>query len=302
MFTDSQIEKRNDFAIENSNEDVAVSAASERVAPTTTVEALEPTSSNVFDYAKIPTDKVRQQAQDAATRIRENMAKTKATYVAIGRDLLSIKAQLAHGEFSSWIAVEFEMTIRTAQNMMNAAELVDKYTAVSILPPTVLYKLAAKSTPDGVRTKIAKQIQDGVIPQAKDIDTQIARGKEAAQEQREIELKRKAAEHAAHLDALSWKKHEKHLRSSNISDADIAKEQKKWTNATARKERNKQRRLEEQQKLMVKAKLNYLKNEDDAIIAVKFLHEKLGEHFDDFRKIMENVKHISLFERALKVL
>lgn len=256
----------------------------------------------VFDYATISEATVRKQAQDAAARIRAKLDKAKVTFLEIGRDLLSIKEQLAHGEFSQWLEAEFDMTIRTAQNMMSAAELANKYEAISILPPTIIYKLAAKSTPDDVQTKIVSQIQNGIIPSAKDIEAQISQAKEIRQRQKKFNVEQKAAERAAHIDELSWQKNEKALKDANIPDADIAKERKKWMTANAKKERNKQRLLEAEEKRMEEARLKHTKCEEHVILVVKFLHEKLGTDFDEFRSIFAKLENITLFERALKIL
>ncbi|UGB28689.1 DUF3102 domain-containing protein (plasmid) [Methylorubrum sp. B1-46] len=64
-----------------------------------------------------------------------------------------MKELLGHGNFLPWIKDEFGMSDRTALNFMRVAERF-KSEIVSDLPPTVLYALAAPSTPDEVKDEI----------------------------------------------------------------------------------------------------------------------------------------------------
>ncbi len=193
MLTTSHSKKQNDLVIDGSYNDEELDAALAALDTKSPETALVPVSASIFNYATISESTVRKQAQDAATRIRAKLDKAKATFLEIGRDLLSIKAKLAHGEFSKWIEAEFDMTIRTAQNMMNAAELADKHEALSVLSPTIIYKLAAKSTPDEVHTEVVSQIKNGTIPHARNIDELITKKKAAVQQNKELQLQRKAA-------------------------------------------------------------------------------------------------------------
>jgi hypothetical protein len=52
------------------------------------------------------------------------------------------------GNFLPWIEAEFGMHENTARNFMRVAEMFGKSTTVVDLPPTVLYALAAPSTPE----------------------------------------------------------------------------------------------------------------------------------------------------------
>lgn len=302
MLINNQNEKRNDFVIDASYSDEELDAVLAGLDAETPETAPLPVSTFIFNYATISEATVRKQAQDAATRIRSKLDKAKATFLEIGRDLLSIKAKLAHGEFSKWIEAEFDMTIRTAQNMMNAAELADKHETLSVLSPTIIYKLAAKSTPDEVHTEVVSQIKNGTIPHARNIDELITQKKAVMQQHKELQIQQKAAEHAAHLDELSWQKHEKALKANNTTDAEIDKERKKWIAANAKKERNKQALLEKEQKRLEQARMKHAKCEENAARAVKFLHDKLGADFDKFRNMFIELENATLFERALKIL
>lgn len=233
---------------------------------------------------------MRQQAQDAATRIRENMAKTKATYIAIGRDLLSIKDQLAHGEFTKWIEAEFNMTIRTAQNMMNAAELIKSFAAVSVLPQAVIYKLGSKSTPTQVKADIAAMITNGTKPKAHEVELQITNAKRAAQEQ-------KAKERALKELERKWFVVSKELKTSGKSPVEIEVERKKWDATQARNER---RLIKKSQMKTDSIQRREVVANEYAARAVAFLREHLESDFDEFRKLMSNVDIHGAFKKALK--
>lgn len=48
--------------------------------------------------------------------------------------------------------------------------------------------------------------------------------------------------------------------------------------------------------------MKHAKCEENAARAVKFLHDKLGADFDQFRNMFIELENATLFERALKVL
>src|SRR3954447_12951496 len=92
-------------------------------------------AANKFDYGILEMVSA-DQARSAAERIRR---RTWDSYIENGRDLIAIKALLDHGAFGRWLKAEFGMSERTAQNLMNAAELVDgKSAIVSVLPVTAI--------------------------------------------------------------------------------------------------------------------------------------------------------------------
>ena len=106
-----------------------------------------------FDYASLDASAAAK-AQKSAKRIRSF---EKAAAIDIGRELLAIKDALPHGRFLPWIEAEFGYSRRTATNMMAVATtFCDTWEAVSHLPPTVLYQLAAPSTPDAVREAVVR--------------------------------------------------------------------------------------------------------------------------------------------------
>ena len=93
-------------------------------------------------------DVVESELKQLADSIRQRMVRS---IVETGRDLQKAKAKLPHGQFGNWLKTEFDMSPKTAENYMRAAELADtKSEIVSFLPAAVLYKLAAPSTPAAV--------------------------------------------------------------------------------------------------------------------------------------------------------
>src|SRR5829696_4229031 len=123
-----------------------------------------------------------------AARIRAAMRRSIECIVAIGQELSFVKRKLPHGRFNSWIAEEFHFSERTAQNYMNAAAAFAHRTAiVAYLPATLVYDLAAKSTPSAVREDIVSLLESSVSVAPDEIATRLQDARQAAL------LKRKAA-------------------------------------------------------------------------------------------------------------
>ena len=110
-----------------------------------------------FDYTALP-ETIASEARRAAERVRERM---RGAVIDVGVELARIKEQLPHGQFGRWLAAEFGLTERTAQNYMAAAALAAKYETVSVLRPKTLYVLAGPSTPDTVRQDIVDRLSAG---------------------------------------------------------------------------------------------------------------------------------------------
>ena len=109
-----------------------------------------------------------------AERIRVRIRRTTTDIIETGRDLIQVKNGLGHGRFSKWIETEFGMTGRTAQNYMRAAEWVEgKYEIVSHLPPATIYLLAAKTTPEEIKTKVITDLEAGKPIEMRDIKGRI---------------------------------------------------------------------------------------------------------------------------------
>jgi Protein of unknown function (DUF3102) len=118
---------------------------------------------------------------EIARRIR---ARTASAVLESGRDLQRVKDVLKHGEFEDWLRDEVQMEPRTAQNYMAAARWVDSLKApenemVSYLPPSGLYLLAKKKTPDSARRKVIASLKEGKTVTHDDI-VEAVKGKKGA--------------------------------------------------------------------------------------------------------------------------
>lgn len=105
-----------------------------------------------YDYSQLA-PAVRGEVEQAAITIKRQEQQVRAGIIAVGQRLSAVKSLLQHGQFSDWCETEFAMSQRTAQRMMQVAE-VFKNDTVSFLSDTVLYQLAAPSTPEGARAQV----------------------------------------------------------------------------------------------------------------------------------------------------
>jgi hypothetical protein len=123
---------------------------------------------------------------------------------------------MPHGTFGLWIAAEFQWSERTAYNYMDAADfLEDKPATVAILPPAIIYALAAKTADPDVVREVIEQVDAGARPTTQEIRDRLAGAKAMAQKQGDIARlkkqreneKRQRAEKEASL--LKWKEDQK---------------------------------------------------------------------------------------------
>jgi hypothetical protein len=111
-----------------------------------------------FDYASVPTS-VAKFLKGQATRIRQYTGKT---IVQIGKDLVSAKHYLSHGQFLRWVESEVGIPARTAQAYMQAAQWASSNReAAALLPPSLLYILSSPSTPKEFVEVVARRVADG---------------------------------------------------------------------------------------------------------------------------------------------
>lgn len=144
-----------------------------------------------FAYDTLPDDDARE-LRAVTERMRE---RAKVSEIENGRDLLAVKDRLAGtvGAFGAWLNAEFGMSERTAQNYMLAArQFGDHPAVVAVLPPGVVYALAAPSTPETIRQDVIRRIEDGERPKPETIRETITAAKRAKRERKEAD--RKAAE------------------------------------------------------------------------------------------------------------
>src|SRR4051794_38530721 len=139
-----------------------------------------------FNYADLPRD-VAGEARAAADRIKQHM---RGAILEVGTELLRIKERLLHGTFGKWLAAEFGLTERTAQNYMSAAELARECETVSVLRPKTLYLLAALSTPERVRQDVLDRLNKGEHVRDAAITDAIAMAKQEAAQERQQEKER----------------------------------------------------------------------------------------------------------------
>ena len=91
-------------------------------------------NSSRFDYGQLDRD-AAEIVRAAAAAISEHKLAVGAGIIAIGNELLKVKAKLQHGLWQGWLEVECDIHIRTAQRFMQAATaLGDKSDTVSFLP------------------------------------------------------------------------------------------------------------------------------------------------------------------------
>lgn len=118
-------------------------------------------SSLRYDYGQIE-EGSRKAVIGAATEIKAHESRAKESMIRIGQRLATVKGLLPHGQFADWCQVEFDMSDRTAQRMMAAAEVFgSKSDTVSLLSDSAMYLLSGPSVPEVARDEVivlAKEI------------------------------------------------------------------------------------------------------------------------------------------------
>lgn len=128
-----------------------------------------------FDY-KLIEEQYRDEVKQAAQVIRAQGHAMRTSILKIGRRLIEVKGMLPHGVFGEWIAAEFGMSERMSQNIMNVArEYEGKSETVSFLSDSVLYLLAAPSTPETARQAVEEMVRaTGDVPTRRQVKRVIA--------------------------------------------------------------------------------------------------------------------------------
>ncbi len=119
-----------------------------------------------FDYSVFDAD-TASNLRVQANRIRTRIGKATQDLVDIGRDLVAAKKNLIdHGAFIKWVESEVGIVSRTAQAYMALAKFADDNgAAIALLPPTTAHRLAAKSAPPEIVSKVvAKALTGEVLP------------------------------------------------------------------------------------------------------------------------------------------
>jgi len=138
-----------------------------------------------YDYGQVD-QASREGVIAAALDIRTHAARAKDSMIKIGLKLASVKGLLPHGQFSDWCETEFEMSQRSAQRMMQAAEVFgSKSDTVSLLSDSAMYLLSGPSVPEAAREEIVIEAQaTGKSPTKGQVQMAIKKHKSPATERR----------------------------------------------------------------------------------------------------------------------
>jgi hypothetical protein len=125
----------------------------------TNVPAPVPVAS--FDYTALEPD-AAQFVREKTERIQKLMKRTVEDFAQIGGELIAIKGQLEHGQFSSWLDTYFPWGERTAEECMNLYRhpKTAKFADLG-LGPSVARILSAPSTPEAVSDEVIALAEAG---------------------------------------------------------------------------------------------------------------------------------------------
>ena len=117
--------------------------------------------SPTFDYSSLDGETSRF-IQQQTGEIRMLMRRTAQDIFEIGQKLIDVKQKLGHGQFLAWLQAEFAWKERTARNFMYVAKQFKSATIADLeLAPSVLYMLAAPSTPEAAREEAIARAEAG---------------------------------------------------------------------------------------------------------------------------------------------
>ena len=116
-----------------------------------------------FDYGQIEDEASREKLKDASAKIKTAYRNVRQEMIEIGQELLAVKDLLGHGQWCSWLQAEFTMSTRTAQNFMAVAKNLPnlKNASLAYLTSEAVYLLAAKNTPEDVRSEVLERVEKG---------------------------------------------------------------------------------------------------------------------------------------------
>lgn len=262
------------------------------------LESVRPAMTPVFgfDYSGVSAA-VAKEAEDTAERIRN---RHRASIIDTGIDLCAIKDKLAHGKFGNWLSYHFGMSERTAQNYMNAAiAFASVPKVIDVLPPSTVYKLAAKGAPEEFRKSVMEEIVRGVTPDHKEIEARIASAKS-------VERQKLEEERATRKEEREWQKHEQAMRKAGKSDDEVQAERKRWDTKKAQKERRDQKKLSEAKQREEEALRAHEEQQRQgekmkqiAVRAAAILKSRLGADFEKLRDAFLKIDYHE-FQAALQ--
>jgi hypothetical protein len=141
-----------------------------------------------FDYSMLPGD-LWLEVRAAAERVKMRLKRTAEDIVEIGRELTDVKERLPHGQFLPWIQSEFEMSLPTATRFMQASEKFGgKFVNLTNFKPSILYMLAAPSTPDEVIEKATEKSEAGDKVTVEDVKRWKAEAEQARTQAKELQI------------------------------------------------------------------------------------------------------------------
>ncbi len=115
-----------------------------------------------FNYDKISADEAME-LQTRADRIRSGAQAGTQHLFAIGRELIATKIALAKHDatdlFTDWVKAECPFKLKQAQRYMSVARLAGENDKLSLLPRSVLYRLAAKGAPTDLQDKVMDSLE-----------------------------------------------------------------------------------------------------------------------------------------------
>ncbi|MDG4602615.1 MAG: hypothetical protein P9C55_07620 [Defluviicoccus sp.] len=115
-------------------------------------------AAGVFDYAALPAE-CAAEVRTVAERIR---TRTALAIIENGRDLIRVREMPEmRRQFGAWCVTEFGMSRQTAYRMIQVAENLGDLSHYETISPTVLYAIAAPSTPEPVRLEVETRATAG---------------------------------------------------------------------------------------------------------------------------------------------
>jgi hypothetical protein len=175
-----------------------------------------------FDYSAMDGELAANLRKQAA-RIKKRIGKATQDLIDIGRDLQAAKKQLIdHGEFVEWVEIEVGISRRTAQAYMAVARLAeDKGAAIALLPPTTVHRLAAKSAPPDVVSKVIAKAESGDVLPDRMVSEMILEAKSQGRRSVETGARRSRQSTDAH-GSLARARQENELKNQKIEMAEAA--------------------------------------------------------------------------------
>jgi chromatin segregation and condensation protein Rec8/ScpA/Scc1 (kleisin family) len=111
---------------------------------------------------------------------------------------MEVKQQLPHGRFENWVQAECGINIRTAENYIRAAQLAkDKNETVSLLPPSLVYRLASKSAPTEIVEEVLDRAGKGEVIDPREVEDSLRTARREKAKASQKEKKRKQHEASA---------------------------------------------------------------------------------------------------------